>query len=167
MKRILLVLIVIFAIYNADAQIYKTAYGLKVGWIVGANAKHFISQKSAIEGDLDIQKKGFILTGTYQYHFDVKKIETFKWFIGGGAHFGLWDKSVTWVSLKEPTYIGGITAMIGIEYAFPTIPLSLALDLDPRYNLFGKKTFWAYGGISIRYTIPIVDEDEVDKKKEN
>ena len=163
MKRILVFLVLFSTFYNANAQLYKTAYGLKVGWIAGVSAKHFLSEKSAVEGNLDIQHKGFILTSTYQYNFDVKKIETFKWFLGAGVHFGLWDESVTWATIKQPVYIGGITFIAGIEYRFENLPLSLSLDLTPRLNFFGNNMFWAYGGFTIRYTIDFpVEEDEIN-----
>jgi hypothetical protein len=161
MKKILILIILFISFSSLKAQLYKNSYGLKLGWIAGVSAKHFFDEKKAIEGNIDIQKKGFILTGTFQYNFDVKKIETFKWFLGGGGHFGLWDKSVTWINLKEPVYIGGITFIAGIEYRLPGLPLSFSLDLDPRYNLFGEKIFWAYGGLTIRYVIDYPSEDDI------
>ncbi|HBZ20540.1 MAG TPA: hypothetical protein DEO60_05385, partial [Bacteroidales bacterium] len=64
MKKIVLTLTLVIFIYAfASAQDYKTGVGLRLGFSNGLTIKHFVSQRSALEGLLSTRWRGFELTG--------------------------------------------------------------------------------------------------------
>ena len=161
MKKLFL-LSLIFINIIVFGQEYKYAIGPRFSWGFGVNAKEYISKKSAIEVDLDFQPSGFVLSGEYEYHLLAFDEDGLWWFMDGGPFIGLWGKKQHWENVPEPTFIAGIVAIGGLEYNFPRKPLSLSLSLEPRYNLIGIQRFWAYGGISLRYTFQAKLEEEVE-----
>jgi hypothetical protein len=69
-----------------------------------------------------------------------------KWYVGPGAHVGLY-KGITAV---------GIDGVVGIDYKFTNMPLNLALDWQPSFELGSgtRNGFNAnWGGFAIRFTL--------------
>jgi hypothetical protein len=135
---------------------YKTALGLRLNEGAGITVKHFVSEKSSIEGILYTRWRGFNLTGLYQGNFPVFSEPGFRFFMGGGAHIGVWDRNRNpwW---KDEEYndtraVFGLDGQIGLEYTFGQLPLNLSIDWKPAINFIGVSNFW--GGdlaLSVRY----------------
>ena len=69
MRKIVLTFILAISIVTlANSQDYKTGVGLRGGLSNGLTVKHFISEKSAIEGLLSTRWRGFDITGLYEIH---------------------------------------------------------------------------------------------------
>jgi hypothetical protein len=161
MKKLLFLSLLLVNIF-VFGQEYKYAIGPRFSWGFGIDAKMYIGKKSAIESALDIQPSGFILSGEYEYHLLAFDEDGLYWFMGGGPFLGLWGKKQHWENISEPMFIVGIIVIGGLEYNFQKKPLSLSISLEPRYNLIGIQRFWAYGGISLRYTFQAKEEEEED-----
>ncbi len=165
MKKILILVVALIISYNVNAQFYyKTAVGLKIGWGIGLNAKHFIGDNSdhAAEIALDFQKEGFILNGYYEYHLEAFKADGLRWYFGGGPYIGIWDENNQWnKENKDNLFVSGIVAIMGIEYTLENFPINIALDIQPRYNFVGSSQIWATGGITLRYTFKEKDDEDV------
>lgn len=157
MKRFLLATIVLFSFATLHAQTnmgpdYKTALGVKV-YPGAISVKHFINA-NAVEGLGYISSDGFRLTGLYEIHNPLGNVEGLKWYVGGGAHLGIWSDS--WKT-KYPTRTGGLAigvdGVIGLDYKITGAPLNLSFDWQPSFNLIGYNYFeGGWGGIGIRYT---------------
>jgi hypothetical protein len=81
MKKIALTIILVSAIaFQVGAQDYKTGVGLRVGPASGFTVKHFLSEKSALEGLLTTQWHGWGVTGLYEVHNMAFDTENLKWF---------------------------------------------------------------------------------------
>ena len=163
MKKIYTLVISILFFYNVNAQFYyKTAVGLKIGWGIGLNAKHFIGENSdhAVEVALDFQEGGFMLNSYYEYHLEAFKADGLRWFFGGGPYIGVWGDNQWNKTLKSPLFVSGIVAIMGIEYTLENYPINISLDLQPRYNLIGSSQIWATGGITLRYTFKEKEDEE-------
>jgi hypothetical protein len=148
MKKIILTfsLVICFMTY-ANAQDYKTAIGLRAGWNQGLTIKHFISNKSALEGLLAWHYSGFEITGLYEIHNSAFDVERLNWYYGGGAHIGFYGNSYGGGS---GTFIG-LDGILGLEYNFSDFPINLSLDWKPAFD-FGYSHFFGDGGaFSIRY----------------
>jgi hypothetical protein len=161
---VILAIIFIFSI-KANSQYYHTAVGLKLAWGVGVvNAKHFLgyNSNSAVEVSLDIQNEGFVFNGFYEYHLEAFKTNGLFWYFGGGPFLGVWGENNPWKTLidEKTAFVSGVTAIMGIEYTLENYPFNFAIDLEPKYNFAGPKLFWAYGGITVRYTFKEKDEEE-------
>lgn len=165
MNKIYTLLIISALTYNANAQYYKTAVGLKIGWGIGLNAKHFLGENSdhAVETSLDFQKDGFILNGYYEYHLEAFKADGLRWYFGAGAYLGSWG-DVQWrnadENLGKNIFVFGAVGIMGIEYTLENYPINFSIDLQPRYNLIGGSIPWATGGITVRYTFKEEEEEE-------
>jgi len=153
MKKIVLIVILISALgIMANAQDYKTGVGLRVGPATGFTVKHFLTDKSALEGLLTTQWHGWGFTGLYEVHNLAFDTEYLRWFYGGGAHLGFYNGDhVEWGTPGSTYGVLGIDGIIGIEYTFEDAPINLGLDLKPALNLIGYTGLWAEFGLSARY----------------
>ncbi len=157
-KYFLVVYLLLFSLHSNAQNHYKTALGLRLNGGAGVSVRHFLDEKQSIEGILYTRWKGLNITGLYNVNFPVFEEPGFNFFIGAGGHIGFWDRDKTpwWDEEKEyndTRTVVGIDGQIGLEYVFNEIPLNLALDWKPAFNIFGVSNFWAGDiGLSVRYT---------------
>lgn len=155
MKKIFLVTILLsfFGFNTLQAQDYGTGIGIRGGPAQGITVKHFISSTSALEGILSTRWHGWAVTGLYEIHAEPFKLRELKVYYGAGAHIGWWyDTDASWADAGIEYTIIGIDAILGLEYAFNEIPISVSLDWKPAFNLIGYTGVWlGGGGISVRY----------------
>jgi hypothetical protein len=154
MKKIILTLTLVIFIYAyASAQDYNTGVGLRLGFSNGLTVKHFLSQRSAVEGLLVTRWRGFEITGLFEAHNQAFDMERLNWYFGGGGHIGFWNGDNTnWGHIGTNYTVIGIDGILGIEYNFSEVPINLSLDWKPAFNLSGYTGFWGDGGaLSIRY----------------
>ena len=149
MKKILLTLVLALAVIAlANAQDYKTGIGLRGGWGYGLTVKHFISEKSALEGILSSRWSGFEITGLYEIHNRAFDVDRLNWYFGGGAHVGFYGNNYPGGNVT----VVGIDGILGLEYNFKEVPINLSLDWKPAFNFIGYSHFFGDGGaFSIRY----------------
>ena len=154
MKKFILTLtLVIFISVFTAAQDYNTGVGLRLGFSNGLTVKHFLSQRSAVEGLLATRWRGFEITGLFEVHNQAFDIERLNWYYGFGGHIGFWNGDNTkWGVVGTNYTIIGIDGILGIEYNFSEVPINIGLDWKPAFNLTGYTGFWGDGGaLSIRY----------------
>jgi hypothetical protein len=149
MKKILLTLVLALTVVAlANAQDYKTGIGLRGGWGYGLTVKHFISEKSALEGILSSRWSGFEVTGLYEIHNRAFDVDRLNWYFGGGAHVGFYGNNYPGGNVT----VVGIDGILGLEYNFKEVPINLSLDWKPAFNFVGYSHFFGDGGaFSIRY----------------
>jgi hypothetical protein len=153
MKKLLLILFISGFSALLAGQDYKTSLGLRGGLPYGLTVKHFVSKTNALEGILASSFGGFVITGLYENEHWMGQYPGLNWYWGAGAHAGFWDAG------KNPnlpdTYTGsvvGVDFVVGMEYTFDEIPLNLAIDLLPTFNLLGSVGWGGINGaVSIRY----------------
>jgi hypothetical protein len=137
------------------AQYYSTSLGLKFGGYNGISAKHFVNDVNALEGLLSFGYGGFAITGLYEWNWVAFDTDGLGWYIGGGAHVGVWDnrpyRNDVFVEDDGGAFIG-LDFIIGLEYTFEEIPLNLALDWKPAFDIIGDQGFWPSDvALGIRY----------------
>lgn len=158
MKKFLLATIVLLSITSLHAQMnegsdYKTAIGVKV-YPGAISVKHFLKPTAAVEGLGYVYADGFRLTGLYELHNNLGSVEGLKWYVGAGAHFGVWSDHWKTRYPDRPDGINfGIDGVIGLDYKITGAPLNLSFDWQPSFNLIGYNYFeGGWGGLGIRYT---------------
>jgi hypothetical protein len=153
MKKIILTAVMAVCIVAMlNAQDYKTGVGLRGGFSQGLTIKHFLGDKSAVEGLLTTRWGGFEITGLYEVHNTAFEVERLKWYYGAGAHIGFWDGNSSWGTIGNSYTVVGIDGILGIEYSFSEAPIGIGLDWKPAINFVGYSGFWGDGGaLSIRY----------------
>jgi hypothetical protein len=135
-------------------QTYKTGLGLRGGYPSGITVKHFVSGTNAIEGVLSFGWGGFGVTGLYQIHNQIPDAPGFKWYYGGGAHVGTSQatRHNPWSGTTGSKIFLGVDGVVGAEYVFAEVPISLSLDILPILNIVENVGVWVNAGLSIRYT---------------
>ena len=159
MKRLAIVIILFLSMSIIQAQDYETSIGLRSGYSNGITVKHFGSQNYAFEGILATQYGGLIITGLYEFNNEFNGSDL-NWYYGFGAHLAYFKGNRNhypywWETNRTEAYtVLGADAIIGIEYTFHDIPISLSLDWKPSFNLFGHSGLLEDNfAFSIRYII--------------
>lgn len=131
---------------TANSPEYKTAIGAKLWTGGGISVKTFIKDNNALEFIGYFDRFGTRITGLYEIHGNLSSEGALKWYVGPGAHVGLY-KGITAV---------GIDGVVGVDYKFTNMPLNLALDWQPSFELGSgtRNGFNAnWGGFAIRFTL--------------
>jgi hypothetical protein len=153
-KATLLLAITLFIIttiyaqkYNSRSD-YKTAAGIKFLDGAGLTIKHFLNDKAALEGIAYFYGNGTRITGLYEVHFDIAGAEGLKWYVGPGAHIGLYQNKY----FGGGTFVG-IDGVLGLDYKINNAPLNLSLDWQPSFEFGNNRGFvGSWGGFAVRYT---------------
>ena len=159
MKKYLLLLFIWMLSLPALAQksdySYNRALGIKM--FPGAiSYKKDWGADARMEALLYINSDGFRLTGLYEKYFPLTpEVPGLNWFIGGGAHWGIWsDNWRTRYPTRESGIAIGVDGILGIDYKIKNAPLNISLDWQPSFNIIGYQYFEGrWGGIGIRYVM--------------
>ena len=152
---LLLVALSTFFSTTSNAQSYKTGVGLRGGWFSGLTVKHFIGPDKAIEGILCTRWSGFAIVGLMEYHKETD-ISDMNWYYGFGAHVGSFNR-YDYYPVSSRNYYGGnvvtlgIDGILGLEYQFQEIPITLGLDLKPFLDIVNNGGGFFDLALSARY----------------
>ncbi len=151
-----------------DGVSYNTGIGVRFGgWESGFTVKHFINSKAAIEGILSTGwlHRGMRLTGLYEVQKPLGN-GGFYWFWGVGGHIGMYNERYwyngdckdggyeykgRWYNCDGTRTTLGIDGIIGLEFKFPSIPLTMGIDLKPSIDLLGWGRHYGDGAFTVRY----------------
>ncbi len=153
-RKTITILLFILLVSAGKAQDYHTGLGLRASVSPGISVKHFFTTNMAGEGILTVRWGGFNATGLAEWHLSVFDTEGFYFFYGGGAHLGVWDSEKDYYGSNTggTTLFLGVDGIIGLEYAFLDIPLSISLDWKPGMNVISDFGFFFDDlAISFRY----------------
>jgi len=160
-KLFLSIFVVCFCTMSgAYGQYYRNAIGLRLIWGIGGTLKHFVDEKSALEGILHYRSYSnsnsnwnFIrVSGIYQVHDTLEEVwDGLAWYYGLGGFLGFWGGDYIGNIKGDNTYLG-ITGAIGLDFAFFNLPVNLSLDWTPYVTLSGGGGFTGKaGGLALRY----------------
>jgi len=146
-NKLCILLICIFGLttYNAQAQNYNSAIGLKLGYGLVASYKTFLNEKSALDLFAGLRWGGLAAGAYYEMHYDLGSVDRLQWYWGGGASFTTWDYG----GFINDTYFEfGIAGVLGLDYSFDNIPLNLSADWAPTVVIFDSWDNDLYGSLS-------------------
>lgn len=153
MKKIWLLALVLIAFSQqklsaqALGNSYKTAVGIKF-YPTGVSLKTFIRSDAALEFIGYFYDRGTRITGLYEYHGNLTDAGNLKWYLGPGAHIGLYNKNY----FSGGTSVG-VDGVLGLDFKFPSLPLNLSIDWQPSYEFGNYDGFISNsGGIGVRFT---------------
>lgn len=133
-------------------EAYSHSIGAIVGNLLGVSYK-YISYYKPFAFQLDAGSKfvagcSIELDANFLYQNYIKRWEDYRldWFIGGGFSSGF--------NVSYDAFSLGLNAMLGMEFMFDRIPLTLQLDFRPGLGVLDfDETFFDYAiGIGVRYT---------------
>lgn len=166
--RFLSLIALIVSGYFACAQAtYSQSAGIRLGQTSAMTFKKFVIDEEALEISLSGRKDGLQMTAMYIFHLPMEFSfnENFYAYYGLGGHFGFekfsrLDKTLT--SIDPPTFVFedrsyytmGADAIIGLEYRWLSVPVTIGFDIKPYINFVGlrylRNHFWD-SGISFKY----------------
>ncbi|TYP88719.1 hypothetical protein BC792_13020 [Sphingobacterium allocomposti] len=161
--------IVLCSFGQVSAQLTEQhAIGGRFGSATGFAYRYTLSEDRAAEGILSVQSNSksrrFRLVGLYEFHRPLA--ENFTWFYGFGGSVGSFrykevvtqttnpDGSVTTRRTEPKSELAlSLDGIIGVEYAIPTTPLSVSLDVKPYFDFLQESTIKLIDplGLTIRY----------------
>jgi len=159
MKKIvaLLGLLALLIVNRTQAQSmgseYRTAIGAKF-WPGGLTIKHFIKDNAALEGVAYFWGHGFRFTGLYEFHGDINSAPGLKWYVGPGAHFGVYNDGY-WRNdhyYDDGAASFGIDGVLGLEYKINQAPIALSLDINPYFEFLHHPYADVWGGLGVKFT---------------
>ncbi len=153
--------------YTCHAQQYAQSAGLRLGTTAGLTYKKFLTEEKAVEILMSGRNDGFQIITMYVNHLpmEVAFSEFFYGYYGIGGHLGFerFDglrKVLTSIDppdfeYEDQTYfIMGVDALIGVEYRWLSIPMTVGFDLKPYFNFIGMRHteahFWD-AAITLKY----------------
>jgi len=168
MNKVITILFIVLT-STLTAQVKSSSIGLRGGGVSGFSYKYIDHDYKAFEFIVGWQEGGFRVVGLLQKYQPVatSHISNLFVFIGGGAHTGFVEQTKEYVytgsdgydyyypqSIKKPI-IGG-DFIVGAEYRFESIPLSLGIDYKPYFQFLGAQDFrldmWDWG-FTLRFEI--------------
>ncbi len=148
-------LVFLFFANISNAQLYKSALGIRLGDTNGITYKTFLKSNRAFEAIATFRGQGFGLTGLYEVHGRAFNSRDFNWLIGGGGHIYQWNRG--YYNRKyidnERNYVIGLDGILGLEAKLRTVPLAISLDWKPTIDFIN---YSGYTGnevaLSLRFT---------------
>ncbi len=133
-KLILMIVVSVSSLGVSQAQDYNWAVGFRFGGDTGGlSAKHKIDASTGFEFlGAAYWGGGFMVTGLYERYVPVIG-RGFNFYYGAGAHLGGVDKE----------FLLGADGIVGLEYTFDAVPVSLSFDWKPALNILEAVDFWA------------------------
>jgi hypothetical protein len=127
---------------------YKTAVGLSLdfgsgGTLVGPSLKHFFTERSAGDVELLFGTRITMVNLLYQYHGRIENAAGLQWYAGIGPSILLGSGGGSSIAVRP---------LVGMDYKFKDVPLSLALDWRP-YIGGGDGFLPGRFGLGFRYVI--------------
>ncbi len=147
--------------------LYDQSAGVRLGWTSSLTFKKFMLEDEALEILVSGRRQGVQLTMLYEFHepMELSFNENFFVYYGIGGHMGYekyGDLDKTLTSIDPPRFvfdersyfIMGVDGILGIEYRWLSVPITIGFDIKPYFSFIGlrhtRTQFWD-SGISFKY----------------
>lgn len=165
MNRLLFLLFFVcgsLAFNSLQAQDYKKAIGLRLGYPVSVSYKTFLDDSNnALEVFLNYRSQnvftfGYTRVGLgagYQVHNDISAVDGLQWYYGGGASVYFFNYDNEFFDDEDNLSVG-IQGYLGLDYKFADAPVNLSLDWVPTFFIGGYGDGFGAdsGALAVRYT---------------
>lgn len=149
MKKIILLIILFLPGLLAEAQGFRNAIGIRGGLSSGFEYRFYTDDSNSYKFLLSTRNHGVQLNALREFHrydlFDFS--HQLVLFYGAGLHAGFesWDElhfnnNNRWYDSRT-AFIAGLDGLVGVEYVFYEVPVSVGLEVKPFFDVFGKNTF--------------------------
>jgi len=145
--------------YYNGSDYYKNSVGLRLGSETGISMRKFLQPTGAFEGIISTGYRGVIFTALYERYKPAFTSE-FRWYYGAGAHIAFFDNAFypytsdnyNYYYYTNMSYVSiGLDAILGLEYMFPTVPISLSIDFKPYVDVIYPGYGFIDTGFTVRY----------------
>lgn len=149
MKRFLILIILIISGSYLWAQGFNQAIGIRGGLSSGFEYRIYTDDANSYKFLLSTRDRGLqfhILKEFHQYDM-FSFTDQLVFFYGAGIHAGYerWDEfhlqnNVSWYNTRTSA-IAGLDGLVGLEYVFQEVPVSLGVEAKPYFEFFGREMF--------------------------
>lgn len=149
MKRYLLFIILVISGILGNAQEFKQAAGIRLGWSPGFEYRIFSDDTNSYKFLLSTRDQGiqFHIFKEFHQHDMFSFTDQLVFFYGAGIHAGYerWDvvhyhNNSQWYD-RRTAFIAGLDGLVGLEYIFYKAPISLGIEVKPYFEFFGQEFF--------------------------
>ena len=168
MKKAAIIILAFLFAFPVFSQVYEKQVGLRLGVTSGFTGKVIKNDRAAIEGLLGFRDGGIQFLVLLESYHPIIKTNTTHWmmFFGGGGHMGYVDgynKVKRWSNTSGYYYeeqrisgpVLGIDGVIGTDYTFNKVPITLTIEFKPYIELQDfrqfRVNFWDFG-FGIKYS---------------
>jgi len=162
-KKFLFILFFIsFLATTVFSQIYEKQVGILMGVTSGITGKVIKEDRVAIAGIFGFRNGGVQIYGLLESYHPIIKTNTQRWmmYFGGGGHIGYIDgynrvrrwsntSGYYWEEQRTSGAVIGIDGVVGTEYTFNKVPITISLQFKPFLELQSfqkfKVGFWDVG----------------------
>ena len=152
LSRICLISVILWSSSVIAQSTYEQSAGIRLGHTSALTFKKFMIEEEALEVMVSGRRDGLQLTTIYTFHKPIQFSfnENFFLYYGIGAHVGYenYDRfSKTLISVEPPAFefrdrtffVMGADALLGIEYRWLSVPITLSFDLKPYFTFIGMR----------------------------
>ncbi|WP_297088571.1 hypothetical protein [uncultured Draconibacterium sp.] len=148
MKRLFVILLLSFPL-ALSAQTFNKAVGIRGGLSSGFEYRFYTDDANSYKFLLATRDDGIQLHAFKEFHqYDLFAFsEQLSLFYGLGVHFGYeqWDKyyvqnNTSWYE-ERTALLAGVDALVGVEYLFYEVPLSVGFEVKPYVDVLGRDFF--------------------------
>ncbi|MEM6768456.1 MAG: hypothetical protein AAF655_26190 [Bacteroidota bacterium] len=149
------------SVQTAQAQVYTTAVGARLGSPISLSVKHFLNESNAVEAYVGTRGwatyRWFHVSGAYQIHKPIESVENLQYYFGGGASVFFWTYDFDFEPGQNFSSTSfGIQGYIGLDYTLEESPVNFTLDWVPTIYLgdgFNTGFAGGFGALGIRYVL--------------
>ena len=148
MKKFIIILFIISPLLGV-AQTFENAIGVRGGITAGIEYRYYTNDANAYKFLLGTRNDGLQLHAMKEFHqYDLfSRTDRLVFFYGAGMHAGYekWlkkyaDQNSVWYQDRY-AFLAGMDALVGLEYMFYEVPISLGIEAKPYFDIFGSHMF--------------------------
>ncbi len=167
MKRSVLLAAFLVSLFAVSAQQQQAPYTLGIGLRAGSQSstcgvtfKGFVHRLTALEAQVGWANSAPAGTLLLEQHFSLLRYHMLHAYVGVGGHYTHRSGFSNYTDLRSGTtvYIDGgsaygVDAIAGIEFSFPSFPVSISLDLKPmlEFNQQNSYEFLVDKSIGVKF----------------
>ena len=149
MKRILLIFTLAISGFLVNAQEFRQAVGIRIGWTPGFEYRIFSDELNSYRFLISTRGRGgqAHLLKEFHRHDLFAFTDQLTFIYGAGVHGGYerWDikhynENSEWYTTHS-SFVAGMDGLVGLEYMFYKLPISLGLEAKPYFEFFGQEVF--------------------------
>ncbi len=148
MKKLIIVVLIVFPSFGF-AQLFEHAVGIRAGLTAGFEYRFYMDDANSYKFLLGTRDGGVQFHAMKEFHqYDLFSFtDQLVLFYGAGMHVGYeqWEKqyiegNTTWYEDKT-AFLAGLDGLVGLEYQFYEVPISLGFEAKPYFDLLGREMF--------------------------
>ena len=148
MKKFILLLFILAPVLGM-AQTFENAIGVRGGITAGIEYRYYTDDANAFKFLMGTRDNGIQLHAMKEFHqYDLfRRTDRLVFFYGAGVHAGYekWRKrysnDYTYWYQDRYAFLAGMDALVGLEYMFYEVPVSIGLEAKPYFDIFGSQMF--------------------------